>query len=339
MLRFPLILGLLAALNVPGAALAQPSETVPRTATQTYVIGMVVKAERGGLKNLIGTMTVPMTWPDQQKIVSTKEMLPRGATVKFETVDDLVRRMTIRIPLVAANTEARAVVAFEIEHVTSEREKIDPKEWSVPQLDRNDRKTAAFLLPSPFIESDKPAIKTLAEEITAAKTSGYEKATVILDWVAKNIQYQDNSGKAVGVLKTLDLKEGDCDEKNSLAVALCRAAGIPARLVRSPSHSWHEFYLTDTTNRGRWFTADATSPGLIGKIQAGHLPLILQKGDRFDVQDPRTRNRVKQRFLEDTLVGLPQTPGAQAKLQLICQTLDDWEKKGPLPYRGIARDR
>ena len=64
---------------------------------------------------------------------------------------------------------------------------------------------------------------------------------------------------ALGVLKRM---EGDCSEHTALFVALCRAAGIPARQVVGIGysdeikafgyHAWAEVYV------GRWVAMDPT---------------------------------------------------------------------------------
>lgn len=54
-------------------------------------------------------------------------------------------------------------------------------------------------------------------------------------------------------------------DPESLAVALCRAQGIPARLVviarpGASDHCYFEFYLADADGNGHWLAADANLP-------------------------------------------------------------------------------
>lgn len=125
----------------------------------------------------------------------------------------------------------------------------------------NDHMTAeisAFLKPSPLIQSDSPLIKTQVEKIIKPTDSPEQKARKIISWVYRTIEKKPTLSvpDALAVLKN---KTGDCNEHTALAVALLRAAGIPAQpeagLVylrgRFYYHAWCALYL------GQWITADA----------------------------------------------------------------------------------
>ena len=66
---------------------------------------------------------------------------------------------------------------------------------------------------------------------------------------------------------------------SAVFVALCRAAGIPARLVWIPNHNWAEFYLTDKDGKGHWIPAHTACYFWFG--WTGVHELVLQKGDRI----------------------------------------------------------
>ena len=55
------------------------------------------------------------------------------------------------------------------------------------------------------------------------------------------------------VAAAIDDHQGACAEMSAVFVALCRAAGIPARLVSVPDHNWAEFYLIDSAAKGTGF--------------------------------------------------------------------------------------
>ena len=46
---------------------------------------MMLKAEGGGVKNVIGTVTVPADWPNEQRVREVKREIPPGATVELQT--------------------------------------------------------------------------------------------------------------------------------------------------------------------------------------------------------------------------------------------------------------
>ena len=108
------------------------------------------------------------------------------------------------------------------------------------------------------------AIKELAEDLTAGKTTVLAKAKAIFNWVRDNIDYEyyaDTKYKATG---TLSKKRGNCCDHANLIVALCRAAEIPARFSHGKNcvfssglntgHVWAQIYVD-----GVWYSADATS--------------------------------------------------------------------------------
>lgn len=98
----------------------------------------------------------------------------------------------------------------------------------------------------------------LAERITENRQGVLQKARAIYDWVCDNM-YRDPDVKGCGkgdVCVLLRKPGGKCTDISSVFVALCRAAGIPAREIfgirlgkKSPEdittwqHCWAEFYL------------------------------------------------------------------------------------------------
>ncbi len=101
-------------------------------------------------------------------------------------------------------------------------------------------------------------VKKLAGSITKGKTSVLARARAIYDWTCDNT-YRDPSTVGCGkgdVCKLLKNPGGKCTDIHSVFVALCRAAGVPAREIfgvrlgkkevqdiSSWQHCWAEFYL------------------------------------------------------------------------------------------------
>ena len=59
-------------------------------------------------------------------------------------------------------------------------------------------------------------------------------------------------------VQVLEMREGDCNEHATLAVALLRAAGVPARLVLSAFLDGTRFTPGSNTRRFRWVSHDPT---------------------------------------------------------------------------------
>ena len=122
-------------------------------------------------------------------------------------------------------------------------------------------KVDSFLKAERFIESDDPAILKKAR----ALKQGKPEATVesIFRWVAENVRYAGGLPNDRGALYAFKKREGDCSEFSYLFAALCRACGIPARVlggyvctgdaILDPGgyHNWAQFHLD-----GSWHLAD-----------------------------------------------------------------------------------
>ncbi|NMB36314.1 MAG: transglutaminase domain-containing protein [Firmicutes bacterium] len=135
-----------------------------------------------------------------------------------------------------------------------------------------------WLEPATKIESDHPQIIDRARELTATTDGDLEKARLIFNYVKGYLRYDLNSPhRNKGALSALQNRAGVCEDYAALFVALCRAAGVPARQVNgytdpegcglawklAPAetlslkgcrHSWAEFYLDGSG----WLPADPT---------------------------------------------------------------------------------
>jgi hypothetical protein len=284
--------------------------------------GMIIKAEGGGFHAIIGNATVPTDWPGQQRVRAVKEELTGGAKITYKMVKDMARQMVVRIPSLAAGDEARAIVTFEVESLAPPPP-LKTDALQSPSAAKLDRKLAVFLTPSSCIESDSPEVRKLAKELVGGKETAVAQVRAIHDWVVSNIRFELNEGKQQTTPETLRDRNGDCDEMNSLAVALCRANQIPARLVRIPKHCYHEVYLLDGDARGHWLSCDATQQWFLSESALG---IVLQKGDKATGLSSPGNGVTKQRFVAETLIGLPNVKGAKLTLQLVAEEVGSGEK-------------
>ncbi|OPY91419.1 MAG: Transglutaminase-like superfamily protein [Syntrophaceae bacterium PtaU1.Bin231] len=131
----------------------------------------------------------------------------------------------------------------------------------------------SLLKPNPFIQSDHPRIRRLAERLAKRGEPPAVRAANILAWVHKNIEKRPVLS-VPNALETLDNGVGDCNEHAALLAALLRASNIPAEIEaglvytkgRFYYHAWNVLYI------GRWITADA----VFGQMPADatHIRLI-----------------------------------------------------------------
>ena len=116
----------------------------------------------------------------------------------------------------------------------------------------DDKNLEAYLKPEKHIQANHKKIKDKAKEFNGKS----EEAIVrkIFDFVVERMErsIQYGSGNEQNALRALRIGKGDATGYSELMVALCRAKGIPARMVmglvdadnrRYPWHNWVEVYL------------------------------------------------------------------------------------------------
>lgn len=121
-----------------------------------------------------------------------------------------------------------------------------------------------YIQPEELVQSDSPEIVSKAQSITQGIMDIHDKVSKIYDFVTSHVRYSHEEQER-GALWALTNGTGDCSEYSYLFVALCRAAGIPARLNvgfgfrpseenTTDGHMWTEYYLQ---NYG-WVPVDPT---------------------------------------------------------------------------------
>ena len=107
------------------------------------------------------------------------------------------------------------------------------------------------------------SIKSLVASITSGKSSTYDKAVAIFNWVRDKIGYSFYYNTKYGAVGTLNAKTGNCVDTAHLLIALERAAGIPARYehvkAQFTSGTWYGHVIAQVWVGGKWYNADATS--------------------------------------------------------------------------------
>jgi len=130
------------------------------------------------------------------------------------------------------------------------------------------------------IESDDPELEALAKKITEGSENLWDASCRISRWVATNIKGSILDGSAK---ETYDTRSGLCGAQSRLMAALCRAAGIPARVVWGcmytreydgsfGHHGWNEVYMGDAG----WIPIDVTIHET-DYIDSGHIRLGVLK--------------------------------------------------------------
>jgi len=151
--------------------------------------------------------------------------------------------------------------------------------WKVQRWSKN-----PYLQPSPFIQSNHPAIIKLVTDITSEEDSPLEKTRKIMAWIEKNIEKRPVLSLP-DAISTLENRIGDCNEHAVLFAAMARAAYIPAKVEAGVVYLngrffYHAWNLLDL-GRSQWITADA----LFNQIPADVTHIRLTSGAQEDQLD------------------------------------------------------
>ncbi len=146
----------------------------------------------------------------------------------------------------------KLILAFEVA-----RDELRRGDFPVQEPAWNPNDYAEFLAPTSIGPTDG-AVKELADKLIAGKSTVLERTKAIYDWTVENM-YRDPETRGCGtgdVCYLLIKPGGKCTDISSVFVALCRAAGVPAREVyglrlgkkaeqdiTTWQHCWSEFFL------------------------------------------------------------------------------------------------
>jgi hypothetical protein len=117
---------------------------------------------------------------------------------------------------------------------------------------------ASSLQSTPFVQSDHPRIRALAQKILQGETDALKAVLRLKRWVYDSLA-KEPTVSIPNALEVLQSRSGDCNEHTVLFNALARAAGIPAKTVVGVVHlrgaffyhAWSEVWL------GEWVTVDS----------------------------------------------------------------------------------
>jgi hypothetical protein len=119
-----------------------------------------------------------------------------------------------------------------------------------------------WLDPSRYIQSHNTEIKQRLKEIIGRKKGMAEVNQLIFAFVRDKVTYQSEKGSK-SANEALDKLVADCGGQARLFVALCRASGIPSRIVggiivkpgfKNTTHVWAENYIG-----GQWIPFDVVN--------------------------------------------------------------------------------
>jgi hypothetical protein len=238
----------------------------------------------GDRSQVMASTPVPVSHPEQS--IDEVHIETVGCDATIRELAPGAGQLLLHAPTLMTGQCVKAIAHFKLT-ITKQyhafNEDLFPRQQSVPPDIRN-----LALGDSPGIQATAGVVRKLAAELTQGIDHPWGQAKAFVEWIQKNIrpQYQPYTS----VVTALEKRVGDCEEMSALFVALCRAKGIPARLVWVPNHNWTEFYLKDSDERGHWIPVHPACYHWFG--WTGVHELILQKGDRVLVPEQRKSARL-----------------------------------------------
>lgn len=131
---------------------------------------------------------------------------------------------------------------------------------------------AEYLEPNAFIQNDYPKLKAKALEVVGGETDAWKAACLLERFVHDYIKDKNMLTGFATAAEVMENPRGDCSEHGVLLAALCRAAGIPARLALGymylggifGGHMWAEVWIA-----GDWYPIDGVMG--IGRVGPTHI--------------------------------------------------------------------
>ena len=289
------------------------------------------------------TTAAPVAWPEQR--IDQVQVQRQGCGAQLRQIDTGAAQLYLAAPSIEAGQTIAAAAHYQLtlfKHYGGFQRDQFPIEQ--PSLNKQFRRR--YLYDSPGIQTRFDEIKKLARQVTGGVYHPWDQAHAAYQWVWENIE-----GRAqvyTSVMEAIRHGIGDCEERAAVFVAMCRIAGIPARLVWLPNHNWAEFYLTDDEGTGHWIPAHTSAYSWFG--WTGAHELVLQKGDSMRVPEKKQPQRLladwmqwqgsrpKVRYLAE-LTPLPREgtsdagPGGRRKNQQ-----GEWRRQGDHPLDSYLRD-
>jgi len=220
----------------------------PRVSTTTYLIHHLLRYTYSGpITRLHHRLVVvpPARLGAQRRIVHRMEVTGAPACVAERT--DRFGNVVVEIRA----DRVEAVIAFETWAAVQRRACCDP-----PRLTA--RRAAALELraPSPLAAPDA-ALRAAAEELRAAGPGGLALAERVADWTHSALAYGFGSTTvSTTAAEALADGHGVCQDYAHVMLAVCRAAGLPARYVsghllgEGGTHAWVDVLVPDPASPG-----------------------------------------------------------------------------------------
>ena len=238
---------------------------------------------KGRATQIQASTVAPVQFPEQQ--ITDFKIKTNGCDAKVLKINDTAAQLVVAAPTIEKRQVISATARYRMKVYKDYRgfskasfaENQSPKKTSMNGTPQGFGKQ--FLSASPGIKLRSSVLKKTLETLTYRKLHPWDQAKTFYDWVWNNIK--GVPGKYTSVEEAIKKKRGDCEERAAVFIAMCRSAGIPARLVWVPCHNWAEIGLYDHDGQPHWIPVHTAAYSWFG--WTGAHEVILQKGDRIDI--------------------------------------------------------
>ena len=288
------------------------------------LLGRVVEGIEVDTKMTVGqeSFTVTSYIDENQNVLKsivpmmgmTLEMLScdKEFALRQEDVVDFLSKMTVPCPVELKNPDQAAAAVYELAPLSEKPLRIpEDDNQKVETLDNGrcrltvrpvkvetgfkfpytgeDPLLLDAIKPSEYLQSDDSKIQDMARHAVSGAEDAARAARQIEAFVAGYITTKDMSVGYASAKEVAQSRQGDCSEHAVLTAAMCRAVGIPARVVTGlvyaesfagknsifGGHAWTEAWTGE-----HWIGLDATrSPNGYGP---GHIALARGNGNPTD---------------------------------------------------------
>ena len=299
----------------PNDTFASASHRAGTIIVSRWRFGMRIEAVGDEFRRIQANTFVPNRIENEQEATRGELDTSSGVTVTFQNLTD-TRRMRIVGAALPGGRTLRAIQEMTIHRILWPRMR-DVSELRTPAAAQMPGTLRKYLKPATMIESTHPSIVSATKGISSEMRlfyptpklgepdltgSDWRRIEEIYDWTRRRVRFEDNRGQPqYGAVETLEKSVGDCDQITYLFVALCRASGIPARVVQVPDHVYPEFAMVDGVGKLRWFPCQSAGTRAFGEMPDGR-PIMARGDEALAISPISGASRNSQGLLRPELV-------------------------------------
>ena len=232
--------------------------------TRVEVAGMVIETRRATKEAALAERDEKVALPDMftKSLILVETLFPHARTADGARIRLRPRREGLTLPDLSDAGQTVEAPGQDGSIVIAIKRRVPPAgRTGVRPLKDPPSDVAPFLVASSSIQSDDPLLQEKAKEAVGEGTDAWKAAQAVERWVWKNLTKKSMGVGFASALEVCKNREGDCTEHSVLVAGLCRAAGIPSRVVMGleciqgiwGGHAWNEVWID-----GAWYPLDAT---------------------------------------------------------------------------------